>query len=53
MITTSEVVVTATIWALTAAGGFFGVRATLRRKKLKSAGKKNLAGIVTINVEKL
>ena len=35
MFTSSEIVVTATIWVLTAAGGFFGVRAALRRKKGK------------------
>lgn len=40
MITTSEVAVTATIWALTAVGGFFGVRAALRRKKSKCDDKK-------------
>ena len=39
MITTSEIAVTATIWALTAAGGFFGIRAALRRKKSKYDGK--------------
>lgn len=35
MITTSEIAVTATIWILTAAGGFFGSRAALRKKRLK------------------
>lgn len=35
MITTSEIAVTATIWVLTAAGGFFGSRAALRKKRLK------------------
>ena len=35
MFTTSEIVVTATIWALTAAGGFFSIRAAVRRKKAK------------------
>jgi len=35
MITTSEIAVTATIWVLTAAGGFFGTRAALRKKRLK------------------
>jgi len=35
MLTTSELAVTVTIWALTAAGGFFGTRARLRKKKLK------------------
>lgn len=34
MITTSEIAVTATIWVLTAAGGFFGTRAALRKKRL-------------------
>lgn len=33
MVTTSEIAVTATIWVLTATGGFFGTRAALRRKK--------------------
>ena len=35
MFTTSEIAVTATIWVLTAAGGFFGTRAALRKKRLK------------------
>lgn len=35
MLTISEIAVTATIWSLTAAGGFFGTRAFLRKKKLK------------------
>ncbi len=35
MITTSETAVTITIWVLTAAGIFFGTRATLRRRKEK------------------
>ncbi len=35
MLTSSEIVVTATIWVLAAAGGFFGIRAALRRKKGK------------------
>jgi hypothetical protein len=35
MFTSSEIVVTATIWVLTAAGGFFGIRAAVRRKKLE------------------
>ena len=35
MLTTSEIAVTATIWVLTAAGGFFGTRAALRKKKSK------------------
>lgn len=35
MVTTSEIAVTATIWVLTAAGGFFGTRAALRKKRLK------------------
>ncbi|MDD2310557.1 MAG: hypothetical protein PHH91_13330 [Desulfuromonadaceae bacterium] len=37
MITTSETAVTITIWVLTAAGGFFGSRAALRRRKQKRA----------------
>jgi len=35
MITTSEIAVTATIWVLTTAGGFFGTLAALRKKRLK------------------
>jgi len=35
MITTSEIAVTATIWVLTAAGGFFGTHAAMRKKRLK------------------
>lgn len=35
MMTTSEIAVTAAIWVLTAAGGFFGLRATWRRRKTK------------------
>jgi hypothetical protein len=41
MLTTSEIAVTATIWVLTAAGGFFGTRAALRKKKLKCDDKKH------------
>ena len=36
MFTVSEIVVTATIWVLTAAGGFFSIRAAVRRKKAKN-----------------
>jgi|GEM_PF-968987 len=39
MVTSSEIVVTATIWALTAAGGFFGIRAAVRRRREKRPGK--------------
>jgi hypothetical protein len=39
MLTTSEIVVTVTIWILTAVGGFFGIRAVVRRRKGKRAGK--------------
>lgn len=35
MLTTSEIAVTATIWTLTASGGFFGIRAALRKKRSK------------------
>lgn len=35
MLTTSETAVTVTIWALTAAGCFFGTRAAWRRRKQK------------------
>lgn len=38
MLTSSEIVVTAAIWGLTAAGGFFGTRAALRKRKLKGEG---------------
>ena len=33
MITTSELIVTVTIWVLAAVGGFFAIRAAVRRKK--------------------
>lgn len=36
MLTVSEIAVTATIWVLTATGGFFGIRAALRRRKAKT-----------------
>jgi hypothetical protein len=48
MITTSEVAVTATIWALTAAGGFFGIKAALRRKKSKCDGKNKCSDKPTV-----
>lgn len=35
MVTSSEIVVTAVIWVLTTTGGFFGIRAAVRRKKAK------------------
>lgn len=35
MITTSELVVTITIWVLTAAGTFFSARAVGRRRKMR------------------
>jgi hypothetical protein len=40
MITTSETAVTLTIWALTAAGIYFGTRAALRRRKEKRTKEK-------------
>lgn len=40
MLTISEIAVTITIWVLTAAGCFFGVRATLRRRKQRKTGDK-------------
>jgi len=40
MLTTSEIAVTATIWVLTTTGGFFGIRAALRRKKEKIRARK-------------
>lgn len=39
MITISEIAVTITIWALTAAGIFFGTRAAWRRRKQASQDK--------------
>lgn len=33
--TTSEIIVTATIWLMTAVGGFFALRAALRRRRRK------------------
>ncbi len=38
MITTSEIIATATIWLLTAAGVFFGLRAAWRRRKPRRPG---------------
>lgn len=35
MITTSELVVSVTIWVMTATGCFFGLRAVIRRRKSK------------------
>ncbi len=35
MLTTSEIAVTAAIWVLTASGGFFGIRAAVRKKQIK------------------
>jgi hypothetical protein len=52
MLTTSETAVTATIWVLTAAGGFFGTRAALRRKKLKRDGIKTVRQPSAINQSK-
>jgi len=40
MITTSELAVTITIWVLTAAGTFFGTRASWHRRKQRRAEKK-------------
>lgn len=40
MITTSESAVTITIWALTAAGTFFGTRAAWRRRAQRRAEKR-------------
>jgi hypothetical protein len=41
MITTSECAVTITIWVLTLAGAFFGIRATwLRRRQKRADGEK-------------
>jgi hypothetical protein len=41
MITTSEIAVTVTIWVLTGTGGFFGIRAALRKKRSKSEAVKS------------
>jgi len=35
--TSSEIIVTALIWALTAAGGFFSIRGILRRRRQNRA----------------
>jgi len=44
MMTTSEIAVTITIWALTAAGTFFGGRAFWRRRKQRRAGQAKSTG---------
>lgn len=36
MLTTSEIAVTVTIWLLTVAGGFFRIRAVIRKKTRNS-----------------
>jgi hypothetical protein len=41
MITASEIAVTVTIWVLTGTGGFFGIRAALRKKRSKSEAVKS------------
>ena len=46
MITTSELVVTITIWTLTAAGTFFGSRAAWRRRKQKRLDEQKARGTV-------
>jgi len=43
MLTTSEIAVTAAIWVLTAAGGFFGTRVAVRKKRLQCDGTKSCA----------
>jgi hypothetical protein len=43
MHTTSEIAVTASIWLLTAVGTYFSIRASVRRKKSQSMGKKQSA----------
>ncbi len=45
LVTSSEIIVTATIWLLAAAGGFFGIRAALRRNKAKRSGKNSVPGM--------
>lgn len=35
MLTTSEIAALAVIWILLAIGGFFGIRAAVRKKKVK------------------
>ena len=37
MVTTSELAATAVIWGLTPAGGFFGIRSVVRKKKSERA----------------
>lgn len=44
MMTVSEVVATATIWVLTAAGGFFGTRALVRRRRTAEEGRRGENG---------
>jgi len=41
MLTTSEIAVIITIWSLTVVGVFFGVRATVRKKRLKPEASKS------------
>jgi len=41
MLTSSEIVVTVTIWVLTAVGGFFGIRAAVRRNKRKACRRRD------------
>ncbi len=43
MLTTSEIAVTAALWSLTAVGGFFSIRAALRKKRLKRSDADNCA----------
>ena len=40
MLTISEIAVTITIWVLTSAGCFFGIRAMLRRRKQRGSNDK-------------
>ncbi len=42
--TASEIILTATIWALTGIGCFFGLRAAWRRKKTGSDTRKEAPG---------
>lgn len=51
MLTISEIAVTATIWGLTATGGFFGIRAAFRRKKLEAAREKALTTNTQNNIQ--
>lgn len=48
MMTTSEIAVVAVTWGLTAVGGFFSVRAALRKRKLSREAKLRSANKPTV-----